>query len=889
MAANDAQLLQRMKSSDAQQLQPVTGKCSVMFHRIPGESFVLKHADPTSANPFTTHFKLTGRLWLSQQVVEANTGGQQMLKRTIMYEGSQIRSPLVDINPANEHSFRIRLEISGPPSDSFETNTLRDRLVNGMELNSEHFPINIESKTDEWKFLTLCTEQKGMLKHFTEANATALLHNKPTYHRSVDQEAWLYDQYHAMQAESDYAAEKLHKFKNVIAECVREMNFILIKIRFGPANVVEHIDDSIISNNLAQRYAIVGPTGSVLSPENVKDYVTRTGKATNFTGALVDYDTHADCVIQLRLLQQIPEHKLCRFHKQRVTSVDLFPLHHDQTLDEARLAHNKLNIKFDIEDAHELSNLFSSTPPATVMPAISMRQLFLIGERPLITRHFDNGKPLEGSKLRERETLLSWRCLDRFQRQAIQQSDEFPLSLIEGPPGTGKTFTVAAFLACRITSNTHDRIMVCAPRNVALRRLVEATVALWYSDGLQDKDNKVSPVPLVHVETEGIIDASYLCAKPPEGDYHLQNLRIKLAKSRQYLQFLKGVKLLEQDGYIADPKTWRRYKDARDDLTERIMQNARMIFVTTSSARGTFLRALRFLPNILVIDECGCAKPQDIAIPMMAMANALSRTVLAGDSRQLPPLIFTKKAQSIWLKSIFSQLITRGHITTRLNIEYRSHSQLYAPTSQVFYEGTVHSFRDTTLGAPPLDDLVQSLPRCILHDDTSVFRLSGYTHFLDVQMGKCVFAPGGSSQNELEARVAIFLVRGLIAFVPTLTQKHFMILSGYARQVKLIQSLARDCGLYDVPVKTVDGSQGAEAHITILSIVRDGGDLGFMQSAPRVNVATSRQRTALYIIGNWAVASSIDRKHEGNTNYLGRYLQNARAKWPAYIVRPEEI
>ena len=54
----------------------------------------------------------------------------------------------------------------------------------------------------------------------------------------------------------------------------------------------------------------------ILSPEDVSNYVTRTGKAANFTRALVDYDTHVDCVLQLRLLQQIPEHKLCTLEKK---------------------------------------------------------------------------------------------------------------------------------------------------------------------------------------------------------------------------------------------------------------------------------------------------------------------------------------------------------------------------------------------------------------------------------------------------------------------------------------------------------------------------------------------------------------------------------------------
>ena len=114
----------------------------------------------------------------------------------------------------------------------------------------------------------------------------------------------------------------------------------------------------------------------------------------------------------------------------------------------------------------------------------------------------------------------------------------------------------------------------------------------------------------------------------------------------------------------------------------------------------------------------------------------------------------------------------RVHTTTRLKIEYHCHSDLYAPTSQIFYEGTVKSHNDPAIYAPPLNKLMQSLPRSIFQSDDTVFRLSKYTHFLDVQGGKCVYAPGGSIQNELEVRVAISLVRGLLATVPGVKQKH---------------------------------------------------------------------------------------------------------------------
>ena len=110
-----------------------------------------------------------------------------------------------------------------------------------------------------------------------------------------------------------------------------------------------------------------------------------------------------------------------------------------------------------------------------------------------------------------------------------------------------------------------------------------------------------------------------------------------------------------------------------------------------------------------------------------------------------------------------------------------------------------------------------------------------------------------------------------------------MILSGYTRQVKLIQGLALECRLYDVSVKTVDGSQGDEAQIVILSTVRDGRDLGFIQSASRANVATSRQKAALYIIGNWGAATS-KRGAKEYTNYFGKYLEAARFKWPNYVL-----
>ena len=95
-----------------------------------------------------------------------------------------------------------------------------------------------------------------------------------------------------------------------------------------------------------------------------------------------------------------------------------------------------------------------------------------------------------------------------------------------------------------------------------------------------------------------------------------------------------------------------------------------------SSAGGTFLKDIPFLLSILIIDECGCAKPQDIAIAMMDLRSKLKRTILAGDQSQLSPPIFSDMAKNIWSKTLFEELIERGCKITRLNIEYSSHSWL---------------------------------------------------------------------------------------------------------------------------------------------------------------------------------------------------------------------
>ena len=130
------------------------------------------------------------------------------------------------------------------------------------------------------------------------------------YRPSIDQDTWIKNQHKAIACEAEYTHKSLQRLSNVKAECVRILNWILVKIIFNTPTAARDIDEQFVLNNLAQKYMIKGPTRSIFSPKNSKGYATRIGTTLGITGAVVTYDKHADCVVQLRLIQIIPQNKL---------------------------------------------------------------------------------------------------------------------------------------------------------------------------------------------------------------------------------------------------------------------------------------------------------------------------------------------------------------------------------------------------------------------------------------------------------------------------------------------------------------------------------------------------------------------------------------------------
>lgn len=215
-------------------------------------------------------------------------------------------------------------------------------------------------------------------------------------------------------------------------------------------------------------------------------------------------------------------------HSKQVSGVKLRACLYDKTKEDTGLAHYRLAKDFDLEETYNLAKLLTES---TESPSgLSARKIFLAGELPLIENVYDDGTNWERvhrrEKLRQRAELVCWNRLDKWQKDAIKTCDEYPLALIHGPPGTGKTSRFVAYILSRLTRNVTEKLMVCSPRNVAVSVLVQSTAAAMEQDNLSYPDCSTSLFPIyIHIyrpsQSEGVIDGWYLCGRLPTDHFYI--------------------------------------------------------------------------------------------------------------------------------------------------------------------------------------------------------------------------------------------------------------------------------------------------------------------------------------------------------------------------------
>ena len=209
--------------------------------------------------------------------------------------------------------------------------------------------------------------------------------------------------------------------------------------------------------------------------------------------------------------------------------------------------------------------------------------------------------------------------------------------------------------------------------------------------------------------------------------------------------------------------------------------------------------------------------------------------VLVGDQKQLPPTVCSGEARAAGLEtSLFARLAASGQLPpSLLRTQYRMHPLIRAWPSSYFYAGRLEDAPEAKARAP-----VAALPSPVL--------------FCDVAEGRDEKAPVGSSMlNRAEVAAAVSVVQRLRSELPAAS---LCVLAPYRGQVGAVRRALARAGVGGIEVATVDGFQGREQEVVVFSCVRanDEGRLGFLADPRRLNVALTRARRGLVVLGHRA-------------------------------------
>ncbi|XP_058090435.1 uncharacterized protein LOC131236918 [Magnolia sinica] len=272
------------------------------------------------------------------------------------------------------------------------------------------------------------------------------------------------------------------------------------------------------------------------------------------------------------------------------------------------------------------------------------------------------------------------------------------------------------------------------------------------------------------------------------------------------------------------------------------LKNATLIFCTASTA--SLLRYYEMEPlEVVVIDEAAQLKECESVIPLRT--RGIQHAVLIGDERQLPSLVKSKVSEEAGFgRSLFERLGLLGHQKHLLDIQYRMHPAISAFPNAKFYNGQL-------LDGPNVTDA--SYEQHYLQG--SMYGSYSFIHIADGR--EEMDDVGNSRKNMVEVAVVLKIIRSLFKSWDGMGQSLSIgVVSPYSAQVNAIQEkIANQYEMHNgfsLKVRSVDGFQGGEMDIIILSTVRSNskGSVGFLANFNRTNVALTRARHCLWILGN---------------------------------------
>lgn len=413
------------------------------------------------------------------------------------------------------------------------------------------------------------------------------------------------------------------------------------------------------------------------------------------------------------------------------------------------------------------------------------------------------------------------------------------VALLHGPPGTGKTSTLVGAISALLLCSPAPRVLLCAPSNAAVDelvlRLARGRIKSLEGDGTE----------------RGMTEGELIRVGPLD--------QISTRVSKYALDTLVD-KAIDNLNKRRDGSTARAFEEQRERRT--ILERARVVATTTSAAGAEYLKEYKF--DAVVVDEAAQSSEAATLIPLMRRASHVKRIILAGDHRQLPAVAHARDPASrrAYGTSLFERLVlprsegddgddddSRAHPASTLIVQHRMNAEISRFPSAFFYGGRL-------VDAPTVAHQSAFERDARVVSDGFQIHLSAYA-FLDWR-GREETHPGGENDrsyfNRSEAAVVAATVRAALRHARA--DATVAVVTPYASQkAEIWRLLSRGedsvVGSGDARVRcnTVDSYQGQEADIVVFSCVRTRA-LGFLSDERRLNVALTRARESLLIVGS---------------------------------------